>query len=62
MGRGSATPFVLGGSALSGDSLWAWSASCFTILGERFQRETCSTLPLNSLQGYSLLRLKLGYD
>lgn len=50
MGRGSATPFVLGGSALSGDSLWAWSASCFTILGERFQRDTCSTRPLNSSQ------------
>lgn len=32
MGRGSATPLALPGSALSGDSLWAWSASCFTIL------------------------------
>lgn len=33
MERGSVTPLVLPGSALSGDSLWAWSASCFTILG-----------------------------
>lgn len=32
MGRVSVTPLVLRGSALSGDSRWAWSASCFTIL------------------------------
>ena len=34
IGLGSVTPLVLRGSALSGDSLWAWSASCFTILGD----------------------------
>lgn len=32
MGRGSAKPLALPGSTLSGDSLCAWSASCFTIL------------------------------
>lgn len=53
MGRGSATPLVLCGSALSGDPLLACSASCFTILGDSFRvtlaqhlhsiiHETCS--------------------
>lgn len=34
MGRGSAMPLVLCGSALSGEPLLACSASCFTILGD----------------------------
>lgn len=40
MGRGSGTPLALTASTRSGDSLWAWSASCFTILRDNTIRET----------------------